>query len=770
MKTKGRILPPLLFTALLLNVTLSTSPPAYALNESISAIRAPEAWATGSRGQGVTVAIIDFGFDKYHEDLEGAIRYTYNPVSNDTYVGAMPGYGNDVVHGTHIAGIIAGRGTESGGRYKGVAPEAQLVLVKVPALEPDRLDEAVRWVIANQYVYDIKVLSSNVNPDENYGGNGRESPYSIALDQAVENGIVVVQSAGNVGHLGPRTILNGGNAFNVITVGAIDDKNTPRIDDDELAYYPDGFTYKGKYWPPWGSSKGTTEDGRPKPDVVAPGVHIWSLRGFGTSQDMYEDVEEDTAYGELSGTSVAAPHVAGVVALMLEANPFLTPAQVKAILRQTARLNTNLSGLTVNDRGYGIVDAYAAVQLARTPLWINATFMYDSWTVETLHKELTPTWESWNYLTFTVDAASARFGIGLSNIQYHFRDNWGYTQVDYSLLNSLSATHVWIDNTYHNLGLNMSQYLFTGPRIWASGPGYIRMRAIYLIDDVFIEYSWKMDVDEMYLRLYFSQIPSWTVLIYIDPSVYDSTNYPYLPSTSEKAMYETTIIGDVLLDIRNADPGQTDYIEIDPVSTDNPRMHVIKYGYFGTDPSSVQNYEYIYNQDIVVYYRAGTAVLMPDPGPSIHRKTNPLIDPSPTQDDADTGGDAGNNFTTATVVNMPVSQRGILCYSDPVDTEDWYQFYVDQGATIVASMTPSYGIDFNLELYSPTGVLIAGSYLGPSFTDSISLIANSAGYWRIRIYLVSGEALYYFSIMNPHGQGGGHPPNMPDSVDPGTES
>jgi len=711
-------------------------PSVHALDKSTQTIRANEVWENlGITGRHVTVAVIDSGIYRNHQDFQGAIKAIWGFPSNTSYLG------DDENHGTPIAGIIAGRGVEDPA-YKGVAPEAQLVIVKITN-GPD-LDDAIRWVISNQETYNIKVLNlSTLSPDvENLKGKDGMSVYSKAVDQAIEAGIIVVASAGNDGP-NPRTIRAPSDAFNVITVGAIDDKNTTDISDDTL----------------WNeSSRGPTGDDRPKLDVVAPGVNITAPTvppGF---------------YKSFSGASTAAPHVAGVVALMLEANPFLTPAQVKAILRQTARLNTNLLEYTVNDRGYGIVDAYAAVQLARTPLWINAALMYDSWNVKTPSRELFPTWKTWDNLTFTVDTASARFGIGLSNVRYHFRDNWGFTGVDYSLLNSLSATHVWIDNTYHNLGMNMSQYLFTGPRIWSKGPGYVKMWARYRVNNVFIECFWKMDVDEMYLKLDFGQIPSWRTLIYIDPNVYDSTNYAYLPSTSEKAMYETTVYGDLALDIRNSDPGQTDYIEIDPVSTDNPLMHVINYGYFGNNPYSVQNYEYIYNRDIVVYYQAGTAVVLPDPGPSIYRKTNPMIDPSPTQNDADTGGDAGNNFNTATIVNMPVSRRGILCYSDPVDTEDWYQFYVDQGATIVANMTPSYGIDFNLELYSPSGVLIAGSNLGPSLTDRISYVADSGGYWRIRIYQVSGEALYYFSIMNPHGQGGGHPPNMPDSVDPGTES
>jgi serine protease AprX len=743
----------------LLSAILAAIPPVSALNVGTSTIRAPEVWATGNRGQSVTVAVIDFGFDVNHDDLESAIRYTYDVVAKDTYVGPDPDHGEVVAHGTHIAGIIAGRGTESNGLYKGVAPEAQLVLVKVPYLHGENLSDAVHWVISNRHTYDIRVLSLSSPPGGvPLGGDGLESPYSKALDYAVENGIVVVHAAGNYGHQDPQTIVTGGNAFNVITVGAIDDKNTTQIEDDEFACYPDGYTYKGKYRDPWGSGRGTTGDGRPKPDVVAPGVHIWSLRSPFAPSEMYEDVE-GTVYGEMSGTSFAAPFVAGTVALMLQANPNLTPAQVKAILRQTARLNTHLSGLTVNERGHGIIDADAAVRLAPYPDMIDSTQMYDPWNVETPHRDIAPSGNH-DYLTFKVASPSSAFGIGLTDIHYHSEAG-----PSYPLLKTLSATHVWLFDTYYNLGMDMNQYLFNGPRIWGKGPGYVLLWARYRIKIsyayLFVEYMWKLDVDEIYLHLDFGMAQRWTTLIYIDPNIWDSINWAYLPSTSENVTYERTVLGDVPLDIRYPDPNWTDYIQIDPLDTDNPTMYVLKYGYFGNNPSSEQNYEYIYKRNIVVYYRASTITLEPDPGPTIHRKTNPIIDPNPTQDDAHTGGDAGNDFNTATEINFPAGYPGILCYSDPEDTNDWYQFYAKSDKTIIANMTPPFGIDFNIELYDPNGNLRDGSYLGPGCLDSVSIVTDVAGYWRIRIYIVSGEALYYFNIINPHGGGSGNIPKEP---------
>lgn len=713
-------------------------PPAKALDVSTQAINADDVWSElGITGRGVTVAVIDSGIYPAHSDFQGAIKATWNFPDNTTYV-----VDGDPPHGTPIAGIIAGRGIEDPS-YKGVAPEASLVIVKIT--NGTDLDEAVRWVTSNKEAYDIKILNlSTLSPEaEHLIGQDGMSVYSEAVDEAIEQGIVVIASAGNKGP-NLKTIEAPGDAFNVITVGSVNDGGTPNIDDDILSN---------------SSSRGPTGDGRPKLDVVAPGVNITAPRVGGD-------------YEAHSGTSYATPHVTGTVALMLQANPNLTPAQVKAILRQTARLNTHLSGLTVNERGHGIIDAYAAVQLAlqlpQYPDMIDGAQMYDPWSVKTPSRELYATWKTWDNLTFNVNSPSTAFGIGISNVQYHFRDNWGATAFDFSLLNTLSATHVWLFDTYYSLGMDMNQYLFTGPRIWAKGPGYVLMWARYRIKIQhaywFVEYSWRLHVDEIYLKLDFGLASPWSALIYIDPNVWDSTNYAYLPSTSEKVYYERTVLGDVALDIR--DPDHTDYIQIDPLATDNSTMWMLKYGYFGNDPSSVQNYEYIYNRDIVVYYRAATTILQPDPGPTIHRKTNPLIDPNPTQDDAHSGGDAGNDFNTATTINFPAGYPGILCYSDPEDTNDWYKFNATSGKTIIANMTPPYGVDFNLELYDPNGNLRAGSYLGPGYTDSVSIITDVAGYWRIRIYIVSGEALYYFNIINPHGGGGGNPPNEPDSINP----
>jgi hypothetical protein len=537
------------------------------------------------------------------------------------------------------------------------------------------------------------------------------------MDDAVEEGIVVVQAAGNSGP-GSETIISPGNAFNIITVGAIDDSNTADIADDTLASW---------------SSRGPTGDGRPKPDVVAPGVNIWSVE-LGTQ-----------GYHQLSGTSMAAPHVAGTVALTLHANPDLTPAQVKAILRQTARLNNNLNGLTVNDRGHGIIDAYEAVQLAQSVANIDRNKMYDGFDVRTPNREeIYFDVVAIDHLTFSVEQPSQTFGIGVNTVDYHRRVYQSGAPVlveDYRLLCWMSAQHVWIDGTYYHLGQDMHKYLFSGPRIYEKGDGYVKMRARYKVGNVRVVYYWHLHVDTMWLWLIYDGGSSWKTLIYIDPDLRNPTNYPYLPSTSETLLIERKISGDTLLSIRDLD--QTPYIQIEPFTLDNPVMWVLRIGYYGNNPdaSSVKNDEYVYNRDIVVYYQ-GTSDY---PGPWIYRKTDELPAPDPTQNDAGTGGDAGNTFSTATSIS-PGSYKGILCSSESDNGNDYYRFYAESGQRIDLYMTPPPGIDFDLQLYNPAGTLKASSNLGPGSTDTIFYTADTSGYWRARIYIHSGEARYSFSV------------------------
>jgi len=135
---------------------------------------------------------------------------------------------------------------------------------------------------------------------------------------------------------------------------------------------------------------------------------------------------------------------------------------------------------------------------------------------------------------------------------------------------------------------------------------------------------------------------------------------------------------------------------------------------------------------------------------------SPYITVSISQNDADTGGDAGDSFSTATLIGTG-SKKGTLYKSNPTDTNDYYKFYVENGQRIYVSMTPPSGVDFDLQLYDPNGSLKGGSYYGDGYTDSISYTADSTGYWRIRIYIYSGEGQYSFYVSVYWPGGGGCP-------------
>jgi len=118
---------------------------------------------------------------------------------------------------------------------------------------------------------------------------------------------------------------------------------------------------------------------------------------------------------------------------------------------------------------------------------------------------------------------------------------------------------------------------------------------------------------------------SWKTLVYFDAEVCDATNYPHLPETNETIYYETKVIGDVLLNIRDLSPSHTQYVQIDPRIEDNPAMWILKYGYFDNNPDIALNDEYTYDRDIVICYQGNSS----DTGPLIYRKHDTLPTPNP---------------------------------------------------------------------------------------------------------------------------------------------
>ena len=322
----------------------------------------------GFTGAGVGVAVIDSGITTWHNDLSSRTptMYPYGDQRVTAFIDFVNGRTapyDDEGHGTHVAGIIAGNGRDSLGRHAGVAPDATLVALKV--LDADghgTIGDAIAaldWVLANRGQYNIRVVNLSV------GAAVRESywtdPLTLAAKRVADAGVVVVTAAGNIGKNAAGEPIYGGvtapgNAPWVLTVGASSTNGSATRDDDSIA----AFSSRGPTYLDWSA----------KPDLVASGVGTISLStpdsSFYTTRPQllvngYVGGSE-RAYLVLSGTSMAAPVVAGTVALMLQANPSLTPNAVKAVLQYTAEQRAGYNALT---QGAGFLNALGAVRLAR---------------------------------------------------------------------------------------------------------------------------------------------------------------------------------------------------------------------------------------------------------------------------------------------------------------------------------------------------------------------------------------------------------------------
>ena len=326
-----------------------------ATTPGIKAVNAPTAWKTyGVSGRGIGVAVVDSGIYA-HPDIAGRIAaqvdFTAGTVTTtDAVTGATTTSSNGVVgmgsdpggHGTHVAGLIAGDGTSSDGAYTGVAPGASLVDVRVIRADGTSntgiVLRGLQWILANKNTYNIRVanMSLGAHASKSY----KLDPLATAVQVLTFAGINVVVSAGNSGP-GSATITTPANDPFAISVGAVDDNQTASTTDDTIA----DFSSRGR----------TPYDGLSKPDVSAPGRRMVSLRSPGSTLDQqYPDRRVGESYFTLSGTSMAAPIVAGTVALMLERNSTLAPNQVKKRLKSGATPIPNFGTLA---QGAGRIDA-----------------------------------------------------------------------------------------------------------------------------------------------------------------------------------------------------------------------------------------------------------------------------------------------------------------------------------------------------------------------------------------------------------------------------
>src|SRR3954464_14011385 len=322
----------------------------------------------GYNGAGIGVAIIDSGITAWHDDLTNTTSKLF-PYGNqrvakfvDFVNGRTLPY-DDNGHGSHVAGIIAGNGRDSNGEKAGIAPDASLVSLKV--LDQNgvgsisRLIAALNWVAINAKTYNIRVVNMSVGAGifESYWTD----PLTLAAKALTDKGVTVVAAAGNMGKNAAGNLQYGaitapGNAPWVLTVGASSTMGTLTRNDDEMASFS--------------SSGPSAIDFEAKPDLVAPGVGTVSLAVPGSTFYLTKAAAlldgkpklGAKSYLALSGTSMAAPVVTGTVALMLQANPNLTPNLIKALLQYTAQEYPGYNSLR---QGAGFLNTLGAVRLAK---------------------------------------------------------------------------------------------------------------------------------------------------------------------------------------------------------------------------------------------------------------------------------------------------------------------------------------------------------------------------------------------------------------------
>jgi serine protease AprX len=330
----------------------------------------------GYTGAGIGIAVIDSGITTWHDDLTNTTSTLY-PYGNqrvtkfvDFVNGQVLPY-DDNGHGSHVAGIIAGNGTDSRGEKSGIAPGASLISLKVLNAAGQgtisNIIAALGWVAANAQTYNIRVVNMSVGAGifESYWTD----PLTLAAKAITDQGITVVVAAGNMGknaagHLQYGGIAAPANAPWVLTVGASSTNGTLTRNDDSMATF---------------SSAGPSFlDYEAKPDLVAPGVGTVSLAVPGstfystkaTALIDGKPIRGTKSYLSLSGTSMAAPVVTGTVALMLQANPTLTPNLIKALLQYTAQpykdpASTTAKSYSALRQGAGFLNALGAVRLAK---------------------------------------------------------------------------------------------------------------------------------------------------------------------------------------------------------------------------------------------------------------------------------------------------------------------------------------------------------------------------------------------------------------------
>lgn len=345
---------------------------------------------SGFCGRGVTIAFLDSGFYP-HEDIAKRIVKFHDVSGEETELQSIKPNGHHW-HGTQTAAVCAGDGSLSNGIYRGLASEADLVLVKVSEkgkISDRNIEQGLRWVLENRENYNIRVLNLSLGGDCDFLFS--ESKINQLAEELVSLGVVITVAAGNSAEM--RSIPPA-NAPSVITIGGFSDEN--QFDNNGFELYHSNY--------------GKTIDGLVKPEIIAPAMYVaapilpqtvdylkaetlsfiassadyafrktylenWEKAGLpeyilstdlNTARrlvelELFQRKIIATHYQHVDGTSFAAPITASVVAQMLEANPNLTPAVIKNILISTASRLTNFPAIR---QGFGVLNAGSAVEEA----------------------------------------------------------------------------------------------------------------------------------------------------------------------------------------------------------------------------------------------------------------------------------------------------------------------------------------------------------------------------------------------------------------------
>jgi serine protease AprX len=307
-------------------------------------------------GKGVGVAVVDTGIAGDLPDFRVSQTDTRSRVIASAVVNPYATHAGDTYgHGTLVAGILAGNSGYRAstdplrGDYAGAAPDANLISVKISDDEGNAtvLDAiyGIQFAVDHKSDYNVRVLNLSVESDEPQ--SYKTDPLNAAVEAAWFNGIVVVAAAGNRGNTPGAVGYAPGNDPFIITVGAVDDRATKGVSDDQITAW---------------SSRGITQDGFAKPDVYAPGAHIVAnLSPGSTFTQLCPDCVVDGGYIQAGGTSLSAPIVAGAVAGILEKRPTWTPNMVKGALLNTTRAIT----------GGREIDALNAYNASKDKLYAN---------------------------------------------------------------------------------------------------------------------------------------------------------------------------------------------------------------------------------------------------------------------------------------------------------------------------------------------------------------------------------------------------------------